>query len=150
MKPTREIKKLLPSPGGSEPAGKTGQRPRTCAEAPVKSPRVSKSARPPKFLGPDSFAILFPENKDAAVADAGITRGQTAAEAAKATPSGDGVLIQEAEDQGRGNYTAEHDRQHRPRYVETLKDCQKIYWEVSWDVYRVRNPRSLALALLLD
>ena len=148
MKPPNEIEELLISPGVSQRAGKPGQRPRTRAEAPIKALRVSKAARPPKFLGPDFFEILFPENKDAA--DPGITRGQTAAETAKATPSGDGVLIQEAEDQCRGHYAAEHERQHRQRFVETQKDRPKSRQEVSWDVYCVRNPRSLALALLLD
>ena len=148
MKPTKEIEKLLTSPGGSQRAGMPVQRSRTRAEAPVKALRVSKAARPPKFLGPDFFEILFPDNKDAA--DAGITRGQTAAEVAKTTPSRDGVLIQEAEDQCRGHYAAEHERQHRQRFVETQKDGPKSRQEVSWDVYSVRNPRSLALALLLD
>lgn len=83
MKAAKEIEKLLASPGGSEPAGKPGRRPRTRSEAPVKSLRVCKHARLPKYLGPDFLAVLFPESK---VADAaGITRGQTPAEAAKTT-----------------------------------------------------------------
>ena len=83
MKPTKEIEKLLASPRGSEPAGRPGQRPRTRAEAPVKSPRVRKSARQPKFLGPDFFEILFAENKEADAAE--IPRGQAVADAVKAS-----------------------------------------------------------------
>ena len=40
-------------------------------------------------------------------------------------------------------------RQHWP-HREALKDGRKFLREVSWDVYRVHNTRSLALALLLD
>lgn len=43
----------------------------------------------------------------------------------------------------------EQGSQRRP-HGEALKDGGKFLWEVSWDVYNVRNPRSLALALLLD
>lgn len=83
MKPTKKIEKLLASPSGSEPAGKPGQRPRTRSDAPVEALRVRKSARQPKFLGPDFLEILFAENKEADAAE--IPRGQTPAEADKVT-----------------------------------------------------------------
>jgi hypothetical protein len=114
MKLTKEIAKLLAGPGGSEPAGMAGQRPRTRAKAQAGAFRVRKPARLRKYLGPDFLAVLFPENKEADAA--GIPRGQTPAEAAKDT-----------------------------RYA-----APRSLGKISWDVYRAGNPRSLALALLLD
>ena len=110
MKPTNEIEELLTNLGGSEPAGMQGQRSRTLAKI-----QGGKSARVPKYLGPDFLDLLFAEHKETVAAE--IPR--------------------------------EQGRKHRP-HGEALKDGGKFLWEVSWDVYNVRNPRSLALALLLD
>ncbi len=110
MKPTNEIEELLTNLGGSEPAGMQGQRSRTLAKI-----QGGKSARVPKYLGPDFLELLFAEHIEADAAE--IPR--------------------------------EQGRQHRQQ-GEALKDGRKYRQEVSWDVYSVRNPRSLALALLLD
>ncbi len=110
MKPPIEIENLLTSSGGSQRAGMQGQRSRTLAKI-----QGGKSARVPKYLGPDFLDLLFAEHKETDAAE--IPR--------------------------------EQGRQHRQQ-GEALKDGRKSRQEVSWDVYSVRNSRSLALAWLLD
>ena len=110
MKPTNEIEELLTNLGGSEPAGMPVRRPRTLTKS-----QFGKSARVPKYLGPDFLDLLFAEHKKTDTAE--IPR--------------------------------EQGRKHWP-HREALKDGRIFLREVSWDVYRASNPRSLALALLLD